>query len=202
MSIFSLNALDISFYRHLSSKLSGELYKLHRLDTLELSRPLILCRVSGPELLYLTYISSSVIKGTMQYNSDGPGGRRVPGVNPTAPSFVSSLSSARNVSSPSVERTVASGSLSNQAHISPIVRCAVTPEPPAQDNALTGGRPTLLLDSVPHYTPERNLTYSGYSAQTSTFSAPSMSVAVKTPSPAQGELFEGYLIDISIGTDS
>ena len=148
-------------------------------------------------VLYLTYISSSVIKITMQYNSDSLGGRRAPGANPTAPSFVSSLSSARSVSSPSKDRTAASGFLSNQDYVSPTIRRAITPGPPTQDNMLIRGRSMLLLDQVPLYTPERTPTYSGNNAKTSQFSKPSMSMVVKAPSPAHGELLTHYGIDTS-----
>ena len=129
----------------------------------------------------------------MQYNSDSSGGRRVQGVNPAAPAFISSLSSARSVSSPSIDRTVASGSLSNQAYVPPTICRAVTPGPPTQTNMLAQGRSMWLLDQVSPYTPERSPMYSGKNAKTSTFSAPSMSMVVKASSPTHGELLTCYL---------
>ncbi|MCJ1404998.1 hypothetical protein MMC11_008224 [Xylographa trunciseda] len=123
----------------------------------------------------------------MQYNSDSLGGRRAPGVDPNAPSFVSSVSSARSVSSPSVDRMVASGSLNTQAYVSSTIRRAVTPGPPIRDNTLTRGRSTLIPDSLPPRTPLRAPKYSGNNAKISPFSAAPMSILMKTPSSAHDQ---------------
>ncbi|MCJ1288126.1 hypothetical protein MMC26_007481 [Xylographa opegraphella] len=118
----------------------------------------------------------------MQDNSDGLGGRRVSGVNPTTPSFVSSLSSAHSVSFPSIDCTGASVSTRNQAYVAPPIRRSPAPGSSTVDNMLTRGRPVLSLESVPPYTPDRTLIYRDSNAKTSMFSAQSMSMVVKTSS--------------------